>query len=61
MMGKSLGFLMGLCCKQSLEYSSDHSEKSLLKTIIVGGVHGYPFCAYTVLIVLRIILALSRY
>jgi len=30
-MGKSFGILMGLRCKQKLEYSSDRYEKSLLK------------------------------
>ena len=30
-MGKSIGILMGLRCKQRLEYSSDRYEKSLLK------------------------------
>ena len=28
-MGKSIGILMGLRCKQKLEYSSDRYEKSL--------------------------------
>jgi hypothetical protein len=30
-MGKSIGILMGLCCKQKLEYSSDRYVKSLSK------------------------------
>ena len=59
-MGKSIGILMGLRCKQRLEYSSDRYEKSLLKpkNLVVSWV---SFQAYTVSIVLIYILALSRY
>ena len=41
-MGKSIGILMGLRCKQMSEYSSDHYEKSLLKPKKLGGGHECP-------------------
>jgi hypothetical protein len=40
-MGKSFGILMGLRCKQKLEYSSDRYEKSLLKLKKLGGGHEF--------------------